>query len=85
MAVPAQDFTGGVTGRIFSVGVGQPTPEILASSCGGGGGVMYSHTRSYARLGDRPEAWLFGFGFILLWARVKHLIEGLVSRAGALL
>ena len=51
----------------------------------GGGGVMYSHTRSYARLGDRPEARLFGFGFILLWARVKHLIEGLVSRAGALL
>ena len=46
---------------------------------------MYSHTRSYARLGDRPEARLFGFGFILLWARVKHLIEGLVSRAGALL
>ena len=47
--------------------------------------VLTPYTRSYARLGDQPEARLFGFGFILLWARVKHLIEGLVSRAGALL
>ena len=43
---------------------------------------MYSHLTQVI---DLTEAQLFGFGFILLWARVKHLIEGLVSQAGALL